>query len=212
MSYSSPDRENRRLYSRRVCSVLSQIFATSGASRRYIGPGSSARHIGIRSGARDGHNPPAADVPLFIKNPYFEVEAEIRNRTAKDDGTRLGLEFTSAVIWHRQPDTLPPNQPSSAGTHSLQPLPVPGSPETRRYDPYAVYRKFLDLLGEARRKLPANVRMANYRRETDPRRPEPPFRCDLCKTPLAEPAAFRMSQCTSLFDATPVSSRQLHLQ
>lgn len=215
MSHSSPAHQEQRRHRRHICSVLSEAFAVTGDSRRYIGPG-VVIDMSESGMAFAMDSPPHTDIPLFIQNPYFEVRAHIRNRTTRGDGTRLGLEFTSVVHWHREPDTLPIHQPPPAAAHASESR-LPAA-ETRKYDPYAVYRRFFDLLAEARRKLPEAIRRAGYLRETGRKTPEPDLRCDLCKKLLPAPTAapdvavyIPLSICHScLIDAAPFGTTNVH--
>jgi hypothetical protein len=144
--------EQRRHF-RTITSVLSEVFVLEGTSPRYLGPGvvldMSESGLGL---ALD--NPPQAATQLLIKNTYFDVDARIVNRTAERGSTRLGLQFTSDVRWNRTLDTPVLPQPAA-------PAP-PAGPAARTapsmwYQRYNLYRKFLDVLALARKKLPAAI-------------------------------------------------------
>jgi PilZ domain len=156
--------EERRRHSRRVCSVLSEVFVMNGNARRFIGSG-VVLDISESGLALAMDHSPLTESSLFIRNAYFDVQAQIRNRTTKDGSTRLGVEFTSAVNWHAEPNMLPSDQPPSSRAGSSQPLSAPSSTRKTRYDSYAVYRKFLNVLSEARCKLPDSVRTIHPRDE-----------------------------------------------
>jgi hypothetical protein len=205
---SPSDCGERRRHTRKVCSVLSEVFAITGDSRRYIGPGVvlDMSEFGL---ALVMDFAPAADVSLLITNAYFEVRAKLRSCTTNTDGMRLGLEFTSAITWHRPSDALPTNQLSSVAQTS-QPA-LRGGSGKREHDPLAIYRTFLDVLGRARRNLPDAVRKAIYPRKEIADVPNTLSRCDLCKKALAEfnavpgiPVYIPLRICTScLADAAP---------
>jgi hypothetical protein len=103
----------------------------------------------------------------------------------KNDGVRLGLEFSSAIHWLRPPDTLPTIQtriPSVPATPLAQPRPQ------KKLDRLAVCRTFLNTLTIARQKLPEAIRTAIHRRPTVANAPATLLRCELCKCPLMAPA------------------------
>ena len=179
---SLSDYGERRRHTRKVCSVLSEVFAITGDSRRYIGPG-VVLDISESGLALVMDFAPASDLSLLITNAYFEVRAKLRSCTTNTDGIRLGLEFTSAITWYRPSDALPTNQLSSVARTSQPAVHRSGK---REHDPLAVYRTFLDVLARARRNLPEAVRKAIYPRKEIADVPNTLLRCDLCKKALAE--------------------------
>ena len=215
MSYSNSNPEtDLRRHPRRICSVLSQVFVLTGDSRRYVGSG-LVLDISESGLALMMDQPPAADGEVFIKNSYFDVQAEIRNRRVENDCTRLGLEFTSAVNWHATPDALPMVQPSSSERRVLKEAKVSNA-AARTHDPVSVYRKFLDALESARSRLPDTLRRALRPHEQDiPAALGTALRCDFCKQQLLEPMAapdialyIPLRVCTScVADAAPFASR-----
>jgi hypothetical protein len=99
--HNSPsDYGERRRHTREVCSVLSEVFAITGDSRRYIGPG-VVLDVSESGLALVMDFAPAPDLPLLITNAYFEVRAKLRSCTTNRDGMRLGLEFTSPITLRR---------------------------------------------------------------------------------------------------------------
>lgn len=211
LNNSNPDADLRRHLSR-ICPVLSEVFKLTGDSRRYVGSG-VVLDISESGLALVMDQPPAADGGVFIKNTYFDVQAEIRNGRIENGCTRLDLEFTSAVNWHALPDPLLMVQSSSSRLEKVQ----GSNTATRTHDPVSVYRKFLDALESARRKLPEALRRAirpRYQQEISTAS-EAALRCECCKQQLSELTAapdlavyIPLRICTPcLADAAPFASR-----
>jgi signal transduction histidine kinase len=156
-----PSTEEQRRSLRRVCPVLSQVFAC-GASHRYLGPG-IVLDLSDSGISLMVDQPPAADIPLFIKNIYFNVQATIRNRVPTKDGTRLGLEFTSPIDWHGKRDALPMGQLSSPAPKRKSPC----SAGKQNGDLSNWYRRCLVLLERARTRLPETVTARTRRQDQD---------------------------------------------
>jgi hypothetical protein len=96
--------QERRRDPRTVISVMSDVLVPSGRSGnlKYLASAIivDISHSGL---ALLMDLPPSGYNALYINNYYFEVKTEIRNITRVNDaGFRVGVEFTSELLWKPQ--------------------------------------------------------------------------------------------------------------
>jgi PilZ domain len=92
--------QERRRDPRTVTSVMSGVYVGSGrmGHLRYLGP-AIVIDISESGLALQMDLSPERHNLLYVKNYYFEVEAEIRSITPVEAGVRIGCQFRSELQW-----------------------------------------------------------------------------------------------------------------
>lgn len=157
---NAEDFASRRHHPRTNISVLSEVFEVEGTTVRYIGPGM------VLDVSEDGlalamDEPPRGAPKLLVKNAYFDVHAQIVNRTSERDCTRLGMRFVSKPTWYRPLTESSSSAPAAQRRSSPVARPTEKTPpnpaKAMWYERYRLYRNFLAALDRARSKLPMSI-------------------------------------------------------